>query len=412
MGYNQVMGLDDFLLDNPDTPLPNTEIAATFGVSEATVRRRRIKLGLPRSSRYTAPPTQPPPQPFEFDIPDEIVTSRGISKRLPDGSWEKITYRPQDWAKVEYQKTVFQDVLAQLQDPPTNPTNTQTQTQTATTPTTLVICLADFQTGKTDYLGGTPELIARVQNVYDQITSTLSALRHPYQEIILVDVGDILEGFGNTVQQQQTNDLSLTDQIRTAQALILEAIRRFYPYAANNLTYVSVPSNHCQVRTKADAKARANKPNDDFGLLIQDNIKQVLDHNPELYPNLYFVQPESPWDESVTVTAQDGTTLGVTHGHLANSPLKVGEWFAGQAFGRRANLQNADMLLHGHFHSFSISLTGDNRFVICAPTIDNGSSWFSNRTGKSSDPAILTFELRDHRPDNWRMYYPDPNPQL
>ena len=33
-----------------------------------------------------------------FNVPTSIITSRGKSTRLADGSWEKVTYRPQDEA--------------------------------------------------------------------------------------------------------------------------------------------------------------------------------------------------------------------------------------------------------------------------------------------------------------------------
>lgn len=368
-----------------DPTLSNVENAKRLGVSETTIRRWKKKQA-----------------PFN-NIPPAIVTSRGTSLRLPDGSWEKITYRPQDLAAHKYQETAFEDIRRQIESWPTQP---QPQPQPPTTTPTLVISLADFQIGKTDYLGGTPELLARVQDVFNQIEHTLTTNPNPqpYNEIVLVDNGDVLEGFSNTIQQQQTNDLSLTDQLRTAQAVILDALVRFQKYTPK-LTYVAVPSNHCQVRASASNKAIANAPNDDFGLLVQENLEPH-------FPDITFIRP-SKWEESVTHTTQDGTVLGVTHGHLAPNADKVGEWFAKQAFGRRSNLQNADILLHGHFHAFRISLTGDNRFVVCAPTMDSGSSWYTNKQGSSTLPAMLTFETYDHRPSNWWLYYPtltQPNP--
>jgi len=96
--------------------------------------------------------------------------------------------------------------------------------------------------------------------------------------------------------------------------------------------------------------------------------------------------------------------MGVTHGHAAGSKGRVADWFRGQAFGCVTGMQDARVLLHGHWHSFSVQTVGDSRQIICAPTVDPGSSWFQNASGESSKPALLTFELGQGTSSDWRLW--------
>src|SRR5690606_11131245 len=118
---------------------------------------------------------------------------------------------------------------------------------------------ADLQVGKTDKLGGTEELVRRV------LTSFYKAAQRASKEkpdtIVLADMGDIIENFKNTKAQRQTNDMNLTNQIRTARRILAQGVRILAPLC-NRLIVVSVPSNHCQVRE--DFGAMASTPNDDY----------------------------------------------------------------------------------------------------------------------------------------------------
>ena len=223
-----------------------------------------------------------------------------------------------------------------------------------------------------------------------------------YEEIIVADVGDVCEGFWNVTSQQQTNDLSLTDQIRVAQRLMAEAVAMLAPLCTR-MTYVSIPSNHCAVRTGKGNDNRANSPDDDFGLLIADTIQAIMSGR-EPFSHVNFAKPQK-WEEAVTVETVDGTAVGFTHGHLAGSQAKIPSWFRDLAFGHRSGLHEASILVHGHFHNFGVSLVGDNKFIIGCPTADNGSSWFANRTGDATDPALLTFEVQDKKAKRWELWY-------
>lgn len=252
-----------------------------------------------------------------------------------------------------------------------------------------------------DEQGGTQETVNRVMTTLKRITEWIQA-EGSYEEIIIADVGDVCEGFWNVTSQQQTNDLSLTDQIRVAQRLMAEAVAMLAPLCTR-MTYVSIPSNHCAVRTSKGNDNRANSPDDDFGLLIADTIQAIMSGR-EPFSHVNFAKPQK-WEEAVTVETADGTAVGFTHGHLAGSQAKIPSWFRDLAFGHRSGLHEASILVHGHFHNFGVSLVGDNKFIIGCPTADNGSSWFTNRTGDATDPALLTFEVQDKKAKRWELWY-------
>lgn len=380
--------LDEAILENDSLPRrqrrTNQAIADEYGTSEAAVRRhrkalrRRSEMGRGGVDEY-------------FGVPVEAISARGKTVRLADGSYEKITYKPGIVERAEVQAKRFEDLAPIFAEPVETPAEVPSLS-------TLVVVVSDLQVGKTDRAGGTKETVRRVRAAVADIAGWATGR---YRQLILVDCGDSTEGFSNTVSQAQTNDLPLTYQIRTAQALLADTLKAVAP-AAPEVTYVAVPSNHCQVRTGVGRSNRASFPGDDYGLLIADNIRQIVAGRPG-YEHVRFATPEKRL-ESLTVRAADGTVMGVTHGHAAGSKGRVAEWFRGQAFGCVAGLQDARVLLHGHWHAFSVQTVGDSRQIICAPTMDPGSSWFQNASGESSLPRLLTFELGQGTSSGWRLW--------
>lgn len=380
--------LDEAILENDALPQhqrrTNQAIADEYGTSEAAVRRhrkalkRRSEMGNGGVDEY-------------FGVPVEAITARGKTVRLADGSYEKITYKPGVVERGEVQAKRFEDLAPIFAEPASPAPEVKSQS-------TIVVVMSDLQIGKTDRGGGTEETVRRVRAAVSRIVDHVACR---YRKVILVDCGDSVEGFSNTVSQAQTNDLPLTYQIRTVQALLADTLRALVP-AAPEVTYVAVPSNHCQVRTGVGRRNRASFPGDDYGLLIADNIRQIVTGRPGC-EHVQFETPERRL-ESLTVRAADGTAMGVTHGHAAGSKNRVADWFRGQAFGCVAGMQDARVLLHGHWHSFSVQTVGDSRQIICAPTADPGSSWFQNASGESSRPALLTFELGAGTASAWRLW--------
>ena len=383
--------LDEAIIANDALPererKTNIDLAEEFNTSEATVRRHRRALR--RKSRDELARDE------FFDLPVGAITKRGKTVRLTDGSYEKIEYRPGAMEMEEAKRLSFEDLEPVFLEPLLpKPARLLDKGET------LIVCMADFQVGKTGQGGGTEDTVRLVRRAIADIAHDIENVGR-YERIILADVGDSTEGFWNVASQAQTNDLSLTDQIRTVQRLYAEALRTLAPLCSS-LYYVAVPSNHCAVRTGPGKNSRANAPDDDFGIMISKNIEDVLEDRPG-FEHVQFFRPEK-WEEAVTVDAADGTRVGFTHGHLAGSQSKVPTWFRDLAFGRRSGLYDARILVHGHWHNFAVSQAGDARWIISCPSADRGSDWWTNVSGDSTKPAILTFEVRDGNASAWELY--------
>jgi hypothetical protein len=384
--------LDEAIIANDALPererKTNIDLAEEFNTSEATVRRHR--RALKRKSRDELSRDE------FFDLPVGAITKRGKTVRLADGSYEKIEYRPGSIEMEEAKRLSYED-LEQVFREPLLPKPAPILKDYEDT---LVVCLADFQMGATGSGGGTEDTVRLVRRAIHDIADD-TRFRGSYKRIILADVGDSTEGFWNVAAQAQTNDLSLTDQIRTVQRLYAEALRTFAPLCSS-MYYVAVPSNHCAVRTGMGKSSRANAPDDDFGIMISHNIEDILEDRSG-FEHVSFHRPEK-WEEAVTVDAADGTRIGFTHGHLAGSQSKVPTWFRDLAFGRRSGLYDARILVHGHWHNFGVRQVGDARWIISCPSADRGSDWWTNISGDSTKPAILTFEARDGNASSWELY--------
>ena len=355
---------------NPE--LSNVAIGRVAGVSEAAVRRHKRHMDLEDVDPF-------------FQVPNMAITSRGKSVRLEDGSWEKVSWNPAAVALAEAQ--TYED-LTELLD------NEAPQAREADRGVggTLHVCLADFQVGKTDENGGTPELLKRFQVSLDNVVTKIQNERPG--EVFLWELGDVLENFNNTSQQRETNDLDLTTQIRVARRLVADVIRAV-AFRVNKVVLVSVPSNHGAVRVGLGAKSRASTSQNDYGLEINRMLEEVFAGRPE-YAHVTFVRPTGLL-EHVTVTTQDGTVVGAVHGDQVTGATKMGSWWAGQSHGRRGNLHNADILLFGHHHHFTLNQSGDARWLIGAPSLDGGSAWWTNKTGESSEAGVLAFTTRRGR---------------
>ena len=213
------------------------------------------------------------------------------------------------------------------------------------------------------------------------------------------ELGDIIEGFSNTMAQAQTNSIDLTTQIRVARRLLAEILNDFAPLC-KRLHFVSIPSNHTCVRNGIGRGNSAATSHNDWGLEISHQLEDILKGR-EGFEHVEFHRP--PVGEESVVLEVGGTTFGFVHGHQKSKPQLLGEWFQGQSHGRRNNMQNVDILLTGHFHSLNVYQSG-GRWVIVCPTSDNGSSWFTNLTGEHSVAGILSFTATNGMWANLNIY--------
>ena len=346
----------------------------------------------------------------KLGVSPEAVTPYSASLRIPemDGSWLKINIDPSQAALEQGERVAFETLRADMDKYADDYKRTHEGAAGvggAYADGTLVVALADFQTGKTDVHGGTVNLYKRVRSVYAQMEAELPR----YRTIIAADLGDIIENFMNVGSQRQSNDLNLTDQLEAAISLIWEGLRVLHS-KCDNLVYVAVPSNHCEVRTGVGNKNRASSVlSDDYGIHVQRQIRRMAEMRPDVYGNMSFVCP-SDYDAACTVkpSADDKSVLFFEHGHVGGgaSQAKMRQHVKNMQAGRIAYAHMANIFVHGHYHTPEMYLVGDKTWVVGVSSIDSGSSWFTNATGESAPSAVTSFVAKDGMVRDMRLWTP------
>jgi hypothetical protein len=256
----------------------------------------------------------------------------------------------------------------------------------------MVILWSDLQVGKTDYRGNTSHLLERVALIQERLIDMIT--REKPEKVLFVDTGDTVENFynANAIQQAMTNDLSIMEQVDLATSLAYQTLKRIAQHVTD-ITYISVGSNHCQFRMNGKT---VGKPTDDWGVFIGRQIARLSQESGQ---NWRFIEPQ-PHEESLAVQVWDDDqthVLGVVHGHQASRPEAMADWWRKQSFGRQP-VADATLLVHGHWHHLRITELGStphgtSRFLVMAPTMDNGSNWFRMRSGEDSIPGLATLIL-------------------
>jgi len=274
-------------------------------------------------------------------------------------------------------------------------------------PRCLVVLWSDLQVGKVDYRGNSDSLLERVALTQSRLIEQVK--REKPEQAIFADLGDTVENFYNaaSANQHYTNDLSIMEQVDVATTLAWQTLREIAQLVPK-VTYASVGSNHCQFRS-ANGKA-LGKPTDDWGVFIGRQLARLA-HEVGA-DNIRFVEPQ-PWEESLAIDVFDDGyhVLGIVHGHQAARPEAVGDWWRKQTFGRQA-VADASLLVHGHWHHLRVQELGSvdrgdklaSRFIVMAPTMDNGSNWFRMNSGEDSIPGLATLILEQGRDYTGTVY--------
>jgi hypothetical protein len=182
-------------------------------------------------------------------------------------------------------------------------------------------------------------------------------------------------------------------QVDYAAAMMFNLIKRLVKFAP--VTYGSIASNHCQNRVNGQ---QVGKPGlDDWGIVIAQQLRRLTT---ELGWDVSYLVPQH-YDEGFAF--QYGVnTVGVVHGHQTNRPENMATWWEKQSFGGQWSAA-CSLLLHGHWHHTSVRElgqhpSGGSKFIVMAPSSDNGSDWYRNAGGGSdASTGILTLELEKDR---------------
>lgn len=362
------------IADNPDAS--NVKLGDTIGTSEASIRRHR------RANHNALEDVDP-----FFQVPNSIITSRGKSTRLADGSWEKINYSPAKAAMLEARN--YDDIERAIADYNLAPMLGKAGGFAST------IHAADAQIGKAGQRGGgTPETVERMMRSINLFARDCA--ENPPEQIVLSDNGDPIEGIFNVSSQKFTNDLDLSAQIRTFRRVMIEAVKILAPLTPR-LTYVAVPSNHGAVRDGYQSQAGNSEA--DFGLDISYALEDVFAEHATL-KNVEFVRPEPMY--STAVLDASNTKLAYTHGHHSKGQNGHHAWWAAQDHGRMPGW-DADILVTAHYHNLKVEQSGDQRWIIGVSSSEPSSDWFTDASGQSATRGMTAFDVRDGGWSNLRI---------
>ncbi len=260
----------------------------------------------------------------------------------------------------------------------------------------LVVVYADPQLGKVASGGGSAETVGRIRERFDRLEDHVRDLKKVGRgagSAFWLDAGDGLEGFDNVASQAQTNDLTITEQVRGYRRLTFEGVHRL-SRQFGAVTAAVCGSNHTVVR-QAGSKNPAAGPSNDWGIEVLSQVQDAMGANPDAYGHVSFAYPERHRDTLSLDVA--GTVVGLAHGHQAGRADRVPEWWKGQAFGHEP-VGAARILVTGHWHHTRIQQVGDGRLWAMAPAIDNGSDWWAAISGDNTPPGMLVFSVG---PDGW-----------
>jgi hypothetical protein len=317
----------------------------------------------------------------EYEI---VGTPRTSQWQRWDGEW-LTSYRFHFRKKVTDVDlpTLYAQAKRSVPKPPKKRTNSRT----------YVIAPADFQIGKGGSRGGHENSIQRIHQSYARIEEKLKAGN--YDHIVILDMGDIVEGVSNKADMDQliTNTLSPMQQVDLAAALIWDLIKIACKYAP--VTYGSVASNHCQFRVN---KAAVGRPGtDDWGVVILQQIRRLATEVG--LPVDRWLVPQ-PHDEGFAfdVFGDGSHILGAIHGHQVARPDSF-QLFWTKAVFNDSYLAASTLMVSGHFHHHRVEQfsgsEGRERWWVQASTMDNGSDWFTRMQGGAGDSttAVTCFEL-------------------
>jgi hypothetical protein len=317
----------------------------------------------------------------EYEI---VGTPRTSQWQRWDGEW-LTSYRFHFRKKVTDVDlpTLYAQAKRSVPKPPKKRTNSRT----------YVIAPADFQIGKGGSRGGHEESIQRIHQSYARIEEKLKAGN--YDHIVILDMGDIVEGVSNKADMDQlvTNTLSPMQQVDLAAALIWDLIKIAAKYAP--VTYGSVASNHCQFRVN---KAAVGRPGtDDWGVVILQQIRRLATEVG--LPVERWLVPQ-PHDEGFAfdVFGDGSHILGAIHGHQVARPDSF-QLFWTKAVFNDSYLAASTLMVSGHFHHHRVEqfsgTEGRERWWVQASTMDNGSDWYTRMQGGAGDSttAVTCFEL-------------------
>jgi len=257
----------------------------------------------------------------------------------------------------------------------------------------MVVCLSDWQMGKRDG-DGTEGIVKRVTQMIPDVIDRAKELRksgNPIDKLYVFGLGDIVEGCGEHYAMQNFQvEIDQRRQEMVARRLLVEALKKWAPHF-DKVIVAAIPGNHGENRKNGKAFTTFG---DNIDVSVFDQAAEILSEN-KAFNHVSFVIPNNELWLTLDI---DGVILGIAHGHQFRtggrySHQKAVAWLSGQAFGK-TDMGDVDILLSGHFHHLFVINEGQ-RTLMQAPSVDGGSDWFENISGKNSFSGTLTFTIKN-----------------
>jgi predicted phosphodiesterase len=241
---------------------------------------------------------------------------------------------------------------------------------------TAIYSLGDTQYGKDD----TPAIVDRVLRTFDEAVEHHKYLmtKYNFEQVALPQLGDCIEGM--TSQKGKVmgrHDIGVAQQVQVGRRVLMAQIKSMVQFAPKIIVPV-VPGNHDEVQ-----RFLVSRPEDSWQIEIVRAVEDACLENEFLKDRVEFRYPAK--DDSTLAVNLSGTLYGMAHGHQKANMVN---WWQGQAMGRCA-VANADILNVGHLHHYDVQSVG-TRLFIQSPAMDNGSSWWRDKSGLESHPGIVS----------------------
>lgn len=264
-------------------------------------------------------------------------------------------------------------------------------------PVAAVINLADIQGGKSEG-GGVAATQQRLLDGLENVTRWLDRMAgdYPISEIVLVNNGDPMENCaGNYAAQLFTVELNHRGQMNFVLDVWEQYARHLFP-RANKARFVSVLCNHGEFGRMGGPKNQTSD-SDNAGGFLAETLRRVLDR-----PEFAHVEWSIPHDEMNVYADVAGVPMAFNHGHKVTGngdASSFEKWLNGQVRGDE-KAHKARIWQTAHRHHFAAWDMGSCS-VFQAPSLDGGSKWLTDMTGRYSRSGILAYLVGEHAPLGW-----------
>jgi len=262
-------------------------------------------------------------------------------------------------------------------------------------PSTMVVCWADQQLGKSAG-GGVDATVERILDSFDATITRVKELRkigRVIEKIAIVNMGDPVEGCdGNYASQLFTVELTQRQQLLLALDIWAQGVRQLASLAEES-EFISVLCNHGEWMRRGGKNVTSDS--DNAGGFLTDALQRILLGRPEVEKLKWSI----PHDEMVTTSVLSGIKVAFTHGHKIVG--KEVEWLRGQSIRLlREEGREPDIWVTAHKHHLQVQDFGPWYRFQC-PSNDGGSKWYTDMSGNWSTPGTLTFLVGNHDPKGW-----------